>query len=62
MLELLSDSELEKCDLQLDNFMKDHVEFVEKPLVTGEMLRELDVSRTERNKFINAIRFDKNDD
>lgn len=58
MLELLSDSELERCDLKLDNYMNERIELEELPIALnrkGDMLQELYESILEKNKRINRI-------
>ena len=40
MLDKLSDSELEKCDLNLDAFMKEDVEIFENPKVSNGLLND----------------------
>ena len=41
MLDILSDSELEKCELNLEAFMNDRVEILEQKLTENKLLKTM---------------------
>ena len=64
MLELLSDSELERCELDLEPFMREKIEIREKnaPDLTMVALQDLYQSTIRKNEKINKVIFDLSTD
>ena len=59
MLDILSDSELERCELNLEAFMNDRVEIIEKKLLSKGFLKDLDLSSSWNRS---STRFERSDD